>query len=56
MRWQRNIYKVKEQDKTSYEKLSDVAVGSLPKKHFRVMTVKTIKGLGRSTDAESKKL
>ena len=32
MRRQRNVFQVKEQDKTPKEQLSDVAIGNLPKK------------------------
>ena len=48
MRWQRN--------KTLEEQLSDMELGNLPKKEFRVMIVKTIKKLKRRMDAQSKKL
>ena len=39
MRWQRNVFQMKEQDKTP-EELSDVEIGNLPEKEFRVMIVK----------------
>lgn len=35
MRWQRNIFQTKEQDKTSEEKLSEVETGNLTKKEFQ---------------------
>ena len=38
------------------KELSEVEVGNLPKKAFRVMIVKTIKKLKRRMDAQSKKL
>ena len=41
MRWQRNVFQMKEQDKTP-EELSDVEIGNLPEKEFRVMIVKMI--------------
>ena len=45
MRQQRNIFQTKEQDKTPGE-LSEVEIGSLPEKEFRVMIVKMIQNLG----------
>ena len=38
------------------KELSEVEVGNLPKKAFRVMIVKTIKKLKRRMDAQIKKL
>ena len=42
MRWQRNMFQTKEQDKTPKEQLSEVEIGNLPEKEFRVMIVKMI--------------
>ena len=47
MRWQKNIFQMKEQDKTSEEQLSEVEIGNLPEKEFRVMIVKMIQDLGK---------
>ena len=47
---------MKEQHKTPEEQLSDMEIGNLPEKEFRLMIVKMIKELGRRMDAQSKKL
>ena len=47
---------MKEQNKTPEEELSEVEIGNLPEKEFRVMTVKTIIELRRRMDTQSKKL
>ena len=44
---QRNTFQTKEQDKTP-EELTDMEEWNLPKKEFRVMTVKIIKELRRT--------
>ena len=49
------MFQMKEQDKTPKEELSEVEIGNLPKKEFRVVLVKTIKDLWRRLDAQSKK-
>ena len=46
---------MKEQDKTPEEELSEVKIGNLPKKGFRVMIVKMIKELGMGMDVQSEK-
>lgn len=48
MRWRRNMFQAKDQDKALKEELSEVEMGKLPEKELRVMTVKLIKELGRS--------
>ena len=50
------MFQMKEQDKTPEEKLSDVEIGNLPEKEFRVMIVKTIQKLGKRMDAQNEKL
>ena len=50
------MFQMKEKDKTPEEELSEVEIGNLPEKEFRVMIVKMIKGLGRRMDTQSKKL
>ena len=40
IRWQRNMLQMKEQNKTPEEQLSEVEIGNLPKKEFRVMRVR----------------
>ena len=49
------MFQKKEQDKTS-EELSEVEIGNLPEKEFRVMTVKIIKEFERRMDAKGEKL
>ena len=46
MRRQRNMFLMKEQDKTREEELSEVEIGNLPKKEYRVVIIKIIKELG----------
>ena len=46
MRWQRTMFQTKEQDKTP-EQLSEMEIGNLPLKEFRVMTVNMIQDLGK---------
>lgn len=53
---QRNMFPKKEQNKTTEEGLSEVDIGSLPNKEFRIVTVKIIKELGKRIDAENEKL
>ena len=55
MRWQRDVFQMKEQGKTR-EELSDVEIGNLPEKEFRVMTIKMIQTLGEKMDAQIDKL
>ena len=47
---------MKEQDITPEEKLSEVEIGNLPKKEFKVMIVKMIQDLGKSMEAQIKKI
>ena len=47
---------MKEKDKTPEEHLSEVEVGNLPEKEFRVMTVKSIQDLGKIMEAQSEKI
>ena len=50
------MFQKREQNKTTEEGLTEVDIGSLPKKEFRRVTVKIIKELGRRIDAQSEKL
>ena len=55
MRQQRNMFQVKEQDKTPEEQLSEVEIRNLPEKEFRVTIVKLIQDHGKKnggTDRE----
>ena len=56
MRWQRNIFQKKEHDKNPQEQLSEVEIGNLPEKEFRVMIVKMIQDLGKRMEAQSEKI
>ena len=47
---------MKEQDKIPEEELSEVEIGNLPKKEFRVVRGKMVKKHGRRMDAQSEKL
>ena len=47
---------MKEQDKTPQEQLSEVEIGNLPIKEFRVMRVKMIQDLGKRTEAQIQKI
>ena len=49
------MFQIKDQDKTP-EELSEMEIGNLPEKEFRVKIVKTIRKLKRRMDAQSKKL
>ena len=55
MRQQRNIFKIKEQDKTT-EQLSEVEIGNLLKKEFRIIIVKMLQDLRKRMKAEIKKI
>ena len=45
MRQQKNMYQVKEQDKTPEEQLTEVEIGNISEKEFRVIIVKMIQDL-----------
>ena len=45
MRWQRIMFQTKEQAITLEEQLSEMEIGNLPKKEFRIMIVKIIQDL-----------
>ena len=44
------MFHMKEQDKTPEEQLSEVKIGNLPGKEFRVMIVKMIQDLGEKME------
>ena len=46
---------MKEQDKTPEEKLSEVEIGNLLQKEFRVMIIQMIKELRRRMDTQNEK-
>ena len=49
------MFQIKEQDKTPEEQLSEVEIGKLPEKQFRVMIVKMIQDLRKRMDAQINK-
>ena len=49
------MFQKKEQDKTSEEELSEVEIGNLPKKEFKVMIVKMTKELRRKNSDQNEK-
>ena len=53
MNQQRNIFQVKEQDKIPEEELSDMGIGNLAEKEFKVMIVKMIPKLRKRMAAQS---
>ena len=52
MRWQRIMFQTKEQDITLEEQLSEMEIGNLPKKEFRITIVKIIQDLREKRDQE----
>ena len=50
------MFQSKEQVKTPEEELSEVEIGKLPDKEFKVMIIKMIKELGRRMDEHSEKI
>ena len=51
MRWQRNMLQMKEQDKTLEKQLSEVEIGNIPEKEFRVMIVKVFQHLRKRIES-----
>ena len=54
MRRQKNRFQTKEEDKTRKE-LRKVEIGNLPKKEFRVVTVKIIQDLSKNNAGTDRK-
>ena len=52
MRWQGIMFQTKEQDITLEEQLSEMEIGNLPKKEFRITIVKIIQDLREKRDQE----
>ena len=44
------IYQMKEQDKIQEKQLTELEIGNLPEKEFRMMRVKMIQDLGKITE------
>ena len=47
---------MKEQDETPEEQLSEVQIGNLPEKEFRVMIKKMIQDFGKRMEARTEKI
>ena len=56
MKRQRNLYQMKEQDKTPEKQLNEVEIGNLPEKEFIIMIVKMIQDLGKRMEAKIEKV
>ena len=50
------MYQMKEHDKTPEKQLSEVEIGNLPEKEFRITTVKMIQDLGKRMEAKIEKM
>ena len=53
---QRAMYEMKEQDKTPEKQLNEVEIGNLPEKEFGIMIVNMIQDLGKTMEADIKKM
>ena len=49
------MFQTKEPDKTPEEQLSEVEIGNLPEKEFRIMIVKMIQDLRKRMEAQTKR-
>ena len=49
------MFQTKEKDKACVEQLSEIEIGSLPKKEFRVMIIMMIQELWKRMDAQSER-
>ena len=56
MRWQRNIFQEKEQDKNTLEQLTEVEISNLPEKELRLMIVKMIQDLRKRIEIQNENL
>ena len=56
MKWQRNMSQRKEQDKTPEKQLSEVEIGILLEKQFRIMIMKMIQDLRKRMEAKIEKM
>ena len=50
------MFQTKEQDKTPEEQLSEVEIGNLPEKDFRIMTEKMIQDIRKSMETQKRKI
>ena len=55
MRKQRNMFQMKEQDKTSEKGHSDKKISNLPGKEFKVMVIRMVTELGIKMDVHNEK-
>ena len=56
MKRQRAMYQMKKQEKTPEKQLTEVEIGNLPEKEFRIMIVKMIQDLGKTMEAKIEKM
>ena len=56
MGWQRNMFQMQEQDKSPEEQLSEVEIGNLPEKEFRIMIAKMIQDLRKRMEEQTEKI
>ena len=56
MKRQRTLYQLKEQDNTTEKKITEVEIGNIPEKEFRIMIVKMIQDIGKRMEAKIKKM
>ena len=55
MKWQKNIFQKKEQNKTQ-EQLSEVEIDNLPEEEFSIMIIKMIRDLRKRMKAQIEKI
>ena len=55
MKQQRNMFQMKEKDKTPEEELRKVEISNSPDKEFKVLIIKMLNNLGRKMDEHSDK-
>ena len=56
MKRQRTLYQLKEQDNNTEKKITEVEIGNIPEKEFRIMIVKMIQDIGKRMEAKIKKM
>ena len=54
MKRQRDMYRMKETDKTQEKQVNEVEIGNLPEKEFRIMVVKMIQDLGKKNGSKDR--
>ena len=50
------MFQTKEQDKTPEEQLTEMEIGNLPEKEFRIMIVRMMQDLRKKMEAQTKKI